>query len=110
MNERIQDTNGGTGDRRPGASDSVQSDNAGTAWQVEIQTAGSVGWAGSGQRFRSMDAAQSYALDLQARWTAVSAFRLVRVPGEPTEGRAEAWADRGCPRPDDDAPAWRCQL
>ena len=115
MNERIQNPDGNSGDVRPGDRDYLQPDTAGSAFKVEVQTAGSTGWAGSGQRFASETAATAYALDLQARWTAVSNFRVIAVPGEPTDSvrivnRTEAWAERGAPRPDADAPAWRVKL
>lgn len=48
-------------------------------YKVEVIADSSGVWAGNGLRFDTHDEATSYALDLQARWTAVREWRVVEV-------------------------------
>lgn len=95
------------GDRTGGQLDTSSSSSS---FKVEVRTAGDREWTGTGQRFGTAEGARLYAADLAARWTAVSDWRVVESDDEPTDGRAERWAERGAPRPDGDAPAWRVSL
>lgn len=49
----------------------------GTKYKVEVIADSSGKWAGNGLRFDTQQEAESYALDLQARWTAVREWRVV---------------------------------
>lgn len=46
-------------------------------YRVEVQADASGNWAGNALRFDDIDAAKEYARDLFARWTLVTAWRVV---------------------------------
>ena len=51
------------------------------SYKPEIQTAGDPGrWSGNALRFATQAEAEAYAFDLQCRWTAVSATRVIESP------------------------------
>lgn len=80
------------------------------SYKVEVQTAGDSSWTANGLRFPTEQGARDYAQDLALRWTAVTDWRVVASDDEPDGGRTTGWAERGTPRPDEDAPAWRVEL
>ena len=81
-----------------------------TSFKVEVKTAGDSSWAANGLRHQTREGAEAYARDLEMRWLAVTEWRVVESDDEPTRSRTTDWAERGTPRPDDDAPERQVRL
>ena len=112
MSASSQEPGDRSGSVRPGDRDRSElgAPSSSSSFAVEVQTAGDSSWSTNGQRFTTAEGAKLYAKDLMMRWTAVTDWRVVESDDEPTDGSGERWAERGAPRPDDDAPAWRVSL
>lgn len=55
-------------------------------YRVEVQADSSGTWAGNALRFDDIDSAAEYARDLFARWTLVTAWRVLDEDGTQVKG------------------------
>ena len=65
-------------------------DDADGFYKVEVQADRSGTWCGNGLRFSTPKQARDYARDLEMRWTAVRAWRVMQYCA-PDERRPEGW-------------------